>query len=411
MDLQARQEARERQAEATEGSLVERVQDLERRQAQERQEWVSAMEQQSRLNESRQAVEKQDVLTKLAELRENSNEADSAASLMIEAVTSRLQSSVDELRSAEGRERIRLRDAIDERLQDLSQGLAAATEGRTSHTAALQQKVDSFQEKQVETLRNLKAEVGAMGRDMQTMLRTEVTQRADTEHQIGANLREGLQYFSRELATTKHDLHLKVEQLSRSVGEHRTETGTRMDQVSRYVDQAVHKIDLSLRRSREAVEVQVNALNDKVNGLTDRVERVHELALRRADQNQTDFQAIMQRVETNATAQVEGALLRCERLHRQGETRSRQAETDISSRMQLYTQQFDRNIASLQQALLALSKARDAGRQIVHEHGRYEEIVSGDGREQEIPEPPPVDTPVVIPQQADEDWQGFVPPE
>ena len=31
-------------------------------------------------------VEKQDVLTKLAELRENSNEADSAASLMIEAV-------------------------------------------------------------------------------------------------------------------------------------------------------------------------------------------------------------------------------------------------------------------------------------------------------------------------------------
>ena len=38
-------------------------------------------------------------------------------------------------------------------------------------------------------------------------------------------------------------------------------------QVSRYVDQAVHKIDLSLRRSREAVEVQVNALAEKVTSV------------------------------------------------------------------------------------------------------------------------------------------------
>merc|ERR1719482_1377486 len=166
MDLQARLEARERNAAATEGSLSDRVQDLERRQAAERQEWVNALEQATRLAESRNAVEKQDVLTKLAEFRESSHEADSSASLMIEAVTARLQTSVDELRSAEGRERTRLRDAIDERLQDLAQGLAAATEVRNSHTAALQQKVDSFQEKQVETLRKLKEEVGAMGRDM-----------------------------------------------------------------------------------------------------------------------------------------------------------------------------------------------------------------------------------------------------
>jgi len=165
-----------------------------------------------------------------------------------------------------------------------------------------------------------------------------------------------VRYLSASVSSNRDELQRQMDTLAKNVSTIRSDGGDRADRLSRYVDEGLMKAEKASRQMREAVDEQLNGMHERVSDVHEGMEALRRLVDKELEEVTEDLSNRMRKVEAASVGQLDSAHKAAERLFRQADQRISAVQGDLAGRFEMYTEQFDASVNSLQLAVLGLNK-------------------------------------------------------
>ncbi|CAD7946403.1 unnamed protein product [Amoebophrya sp. A120] len=334
----------------------EKIANLNTDLSQQKQELLTLFEQRQEVMQSKIEMEKHEILAKQAEMREELQGVDSLNAVSISDIELKTMNNLDLFKKREEAERDALRQVVDSKLNQVVGQIARTETLRQDGLTVLYEKIDDFQNKQLETVKEIRGEVHENIRDVQTLFKDEMRHRMETERKMTESVREVVKNLSQSQATAFEQLSDRIRLLSETLGESRKESSERAERMSRYVDEVVAKWRLDYGRQCELHDTQMLQLEAKLKDLFETVERTRNTL---DDKITSSKNHVLEKQDQASNHWQEQLLVQSKRFEERQykqEQYTKQEFDHMKQKTDRQNSEFDEAIAGVHRAILGLSK-------------------------------------------------------
>eukprot|EP00392_Amoebophrya_sp_AT5.2_P012112 g12207.t1 len=339
----------------------EKIGNLNQDLAGQKQELLSLFEQRQEVLQSKIEMEKHEVLARVAEMREELQGVDSLNAVSISDMELKTMNNLELFKKREEAERDALRSVVDSKLNQVVGQIARTETLRQDGLTALYEKIDDFQNKQLETVKEIRGEVHENIRDVQTLFKDEMRHRMETERKMTESVREVVKNLSHNQTQAFEQLSDRLRVFialisSESLGESRKEGAERAERMSRYVDEVVAKWRLDYGQKCDAYDAEVLRMQDRIAELLQTLTRTKTSLDDKIDSTKT---ALIEKQEMMGEKFEESLKLtnkKFEERQARQENWSAQEFAFVKQKQERSTADLRVSIAAVHRAILGLSK-------------------------------------------------------
>jgi predicted nucleic acid-binding Zn-ribbon protein len=355
-DLQTRvdQEVQHRQAATHESSAkFQEIRDMVKGHG---QQISNEFSQRLEILESKAGVDKHDLLARQAQLKEEMKNGEEQAMSEMERAIQQLSANLEAIKKKDDVERETMKQYVQAKLNQFVSSYTSAEESRTSSLTSLYQRVEGFQDKQLDQMKGIRQEIQDSIGDMQQMLRTEVANRTEGQKKLGDSVRETCKFVAAQAARSAEDLQKQIDAVVKACKDQRKDAADRADRLSRYMDESFAKAQQMNGRAFAVVDEQLVQLSQRIGDIHGELKALTPHVDREIDKVRRDTELRQRQSEAALTDQVSTAMKKSELAQKSVDERCTAVQNDLTHRLEMYIGQFDASVASLQVALLGLSK-------------------------------------------------------
>eukprot|EP00398_MALV-I-01_sp_L67-1_P000449 gene449-899_t len=357
-ELQSRFDESQKKISSFQEGSDNRNEQIERRLLEQAQQLATDFNQQIDVLASKCAVDKSDLLARQAMLKEDMVANGDTSTEVFDHKIRELQQALGVLKKREDVERNSITEYMNQKLQQFVQSYTAAEDARTSSLSSLYQRVEGFQEKQIEQMRTIRGDITENVSEMQNMLRSEITNRLTSEQKLGDSIRDAMKFLAQSTSATTSELQTGIAKLEKQFNQSKLDSGDRAERLSRYVDEAVGKVRGSADRGTRELEDNVNSVAQRLKDIVAEVKDVPQQVHRDLDKQRRETELRLRQFEDSFAQRCNQSANVANESKKAVEHRTNEIQREFSQRLEMYIGQFDANIASLQAAILNIGRDR-----------------------------------------------------